>query len=154
MTTVETPYLNPPSEAERAAAAVAADKIQSFAGDSASAYAHLFAGDYGETEVVAIPRLALGLLADVLDVMAAGNAVMIVPVHTELSTQEGANILNVSRPHLVKLLEQGALPHTKTGRKRRIKLADLMAFKATREATSRTAMGELADQAQDLKLGY
>lgn len=143
-----------PSEAERAAAAVATAKIKSIAEESTGVYAHIFAGDYGETEVAAIPHLALDILIEVLDVMAAGNAVMIVPVHTELTTQEGADILNVSRPHFVKLLEQGALPHTKIGRHRRIKLADLMAFKATREATSRLAMDELAKQAQDLKLGY
>ncbi|AHF65883.1 excisionase domain-containing protein [Pseudomonas cichorii JBC1] len=63
-------------------------------------------------------------------------------------------MLNVSRPHLVKLLDQGALPHTKTGRHRRIKFADLMAYKEQRDQASRDAMDELAAQAQELGMGY
>ena len=74
----------------------------------------------------------------------------VVPVHAELTTQEAANILNVSRPHLVKLLEQGQLPYHKTGRHRRVLFADLMQFKEKRAQESNEAMQELADQGQDL----
>ena len=85
---------------------------------------------------------------------AAGNAVQVVPVHAELTTQEVANIMNVSRPHMVKLLEEGQLPYHKTGRHRRILFADLMEYKKKRDADSLVAMQELAAQAQELGLGY
>jgi excisionase family DNA binding protein len=84
--------------------------------------------------------------------LAVGNAVQVVPVHAELTTQEAANILNVSRPHMVKLLEEGKLPYHKTGRHRRVLFADLMRYKAQRESESNNAMQELADLSQGLGL--
>ncbi len=78
-----------------------------------------------------------------------GNAVQVVPVHAELTTQEAANILNVSRPHMVKLSEEGKLPHHKTGRHRRVLFADLMRYKAQRETDSNEAMQELVDLSQE-----
>lgn len=103
---------------------------------------------------VELPTSALRLLVDVLSELAEGNAVKVVPVHAELTTQEAADLLNVSRPHLVKLLEDGALPHHKTGKHRRVRFADLMQFKATRDQASEDAMRELSKQAQELNLGY
>ena len=76
----------------------------------------------------------------------------VVPVHAELTTQEAANILNVSRPHMVKLLEEGKLPFHKTGRHRRVLFADLMQYKAQREKESNEALQELADISQNLGL--
>ena len=63
-------------------------------------------------------------------------------------------MLNVSRPHLVKLLDEGLIPHTKTGSHRRIKFTDLMAYKAERDKASQAAMEALAAQAQELNMGY
>lgn len=103
---------------------------------------------------VELPTSALRLLVDILAELAEGNAVKVVPIHAELTTQEAADMLNVSRPHLVKLLESGALPFHKAGKHRRIRFADLMAFKAERDRTSTDAMEELAKQAQELRLGY
>lgn len=103
---------------------------------------------------IELPTAALTLLMNVLGELAEGNAVQVVPVHAELTTQEAANILNVSRPHMVKLLEDGHLPHHKTGRHRRVLFADLMAYKNERDATSQEAMQKLAAQAQELGLGY
>lgn len=101
-----------------------------------------------------LPRHAIELLRSVLTEMAQGNAVAIMPTHMELTTQEAANILNVSRPHLVKLLESGKLPFCKVGTHRRIKLQDLMDYKRQRDEESEAAMQALADQAQDLDMGY
>lgn len=101
-----------------------------------------------------LPRQAIELLRNLLIEMAQGNAVTIMPVHAELTTQEAANILNVSRPHLVKLLEEGELPFCKVGSHRRIKLQDLMAYQHRRDVESEAAMQALADQAQDLDMGY
>ena len=101
-----------------------------------------------------LPTSALRLLVDILAELADGNAVRVVPIHAELTTQDAADMLNVSRPHLVKLLESGALPFHKAGKHRRVRFADLMAFKAQRDRTSSLAMEELARQAQELRLGY
>jgi excisionase family DNA binding protein len=101
-----------------------------------------------------LPTSALRLLVDILGELAIGNAVKVVPVHAELTSQEAADLLNVSRPHLVKMLEEGAIPFTKTGRHRRIRFSDLMAFKQRRDEESQEAMEALAQQAQVLGMGY
>ncbi|WLH06124.1 helix-turn-helix domain-containing protein [Pseudomonas lurida] len=101
-----------------------------------------------------LPTSALRLLVDILGELAMGNAVKVVPVHAELTSQEAADLLNVSRPHLVKMLEEGAIPFTKTGRHRRIRFSDLMAFKQRRDEESQAAMEALANQAQELGMGY
>jgi excisionase family DNA binding protein len=103
---------------------------------------------------VELPTSALRLLVDVLSELAEGNAVKVVPIHAELTTQEAADMLNVSRPHLVKLLESGALAFHKTGKHRRIRFADLMVFKTEQDRASAQAMEALAKQAQELQLGY
>jgi excisionase family DNA binding protein len=103
---------------------------------------------------VELPTSALRLLVNILSELADGDAVKVVPIHAELMTQEAADLLNVSRPHLVKLLESGSLPFHKMGKHWRIRFADLMNFKTTRDRASGEAMEELAKQAQELELGY
>jgi len=110
--------------------------------------------DKNEAHQVELPTSALRLLIDILAELADGNAVKVVPVHAELTTQEAADLLNVSRPHLVKLLESHALPYHKTGKHRRVRFADLMRFKTERDQKSEQAMEALARQAQELGLGY
>ncbi|NHB62127.1 MULTISPECIES: helix-turn-helix domain-containing protein [Photorhabdus] len=106
--------------------------------------------DDHKSHQIEVPTSALTMLVQILSELASGNAVQIVPVHAELTTQEAANILNVSRPHMVKLLEDGCLPFHKTGRHRRIRFADLMEYKKQRNAESMEAMKALANQAQEL----
>lgn len=101
-----------------------------------------------------LPRRALQLLRDLLVEMAQGNAVTIVPTHAELTTQEAANILNVSRPYLVKLLEQGEIPFNKAGTHRRIRYQDLMEYREKLNEDSQTALDELTQQAQANDMGY
>ncbi len=107
-----------------------------------------------EAHQVELPTSALRLLVDILAALADGNAVKVLPVHAELTTQEAADLLNVSRPHLVKLLEEGQLAFHRTGKHRRVKFADLMAYKEKRAVESEQAMALLAQQAQDLGMGY
>ena len=103
---------------------------------------------------VELPTAALRLLVDILAELADGNAVKVVPVRAGLTTQDAADMLNVSRPHLVKLLESGALPFHKAGKHRRVRFADLMAFKAGRDRASSLAMEELARLVQEQCLEY
>ncbi|GGO40723.1 hypothetical protein GCM10008949_50530 [Deinococcus humi] len=88
----------------------------------------------------------------ILGEVAKGHAVQVLPVHAELSTQEAADLLGVSRPHLVKLLEEGALPHHKVGTHRRVKLDDVLTYRHQRDQDRRQALQALADLDQELGL--
>ena len=105
-------------------------------------------------ESIILPRSAVVLLRDLLAEMAKGNAVTVAPIHAELTTQEAAGLLNVSRPHVVKLIESGEIPCRKVGTHRRIRLHDLLGFKARRASISQRALDELARQAQEEGMGY
>lgn len=105
-------------------------------------------------EDMVLPRQAIDLLRTILSEMSQGNGITVMPVHAQLTTQKAANLLNVSRPFLVKLLEDGVLPFTKVGTHRRIAFADVLNYKRQQEQSADEAMQELADQAQDLGLGY
>jgi len=110
--------------------------------------------DKKKAHSVELPTSALRLLVDILAELGDGNAVKVVPVHAELTTQEAADLLNVSRPHFIKLLEAGLLAFHRTGKHRRVKFADLMQYKEARERASEQTMGELAQQSQALGMGY
>ncbi|RJT42673.1 helix-turn-helix domain-containing protein [Mesorhizobium waimense] len=86
--------------------------------------------------------------------MGQGNAVTIIPVHAELTTQEAADYLNVSRPYLIRLLEEGKLPFNMVGTHRRVKFSDLAAYRNNAEEERKKVMEELAAQAQELGMGY
>ncbi len=86
--------------------------------------------------------------------MARGQTLTLVPHGQELTTQEGADLLHMSRPHLVKLLEQGALPFKKVGSHRRVLLEDLLAYEAKQTHQREHQLQLLAAQAQELSLGY
>ena len=107
----------------------------------------------GETDVT-VPVSAIHMLVDILNQMAQGNAVSLVPIHAELTTQQAADLLNVSRPFLVKQLEAGAIPFYKVGRHRRVRFSDLMAYRERLDQQGANAADELAAQALELDLGY
>src|SRR5580698_4919381 len=104
-------------------------------------------------EPVVLPAAAVRLLGALLAELAKGNAVTLMPHHAELTTQEAADLLNVSRPFLIGLLENGQLPHHKVGtHRRRVRFADLMIYKRRRDAESEEALRELAVLSQEMKL--
>lgn len=108
----------------------------------------------GPEQELVLPQAAERLIALLLTEMAQGNVVTLIPIHAELTTQEAADFLNVSRPYLVKLLKAGKIPFHMVGTHRRIRFSDLMAHAKTSEAEQKEAMDELVRQAQELKLGY
>jgi excisionase family DNA binding protein len=105
----------------------------------------------GEIEV---PVAALRMLVDILANMAAGNALHLIPIHAELTTQEAADFLNVSRPYLIGVLERDELSHRKVGTHRRIAFRDLLAYREQSLARGKAALDALGTQAQELGLDY
>lgn len=101
-----------------------------------------------------VPVKAIRLLVEILDAMARGDAVSLIPIHRELTTQEAANILNVSRPYLVKLIESGEIPFHKNGVRRKVLFKDLMEYKQKRDRESMVLLDELTAEAQELDMGY
>jgi excisionase family DNA binding protein len=101
-----------------------------------------------------IPTSIYKVLVVAVAAMAQGSAVSIVPVHHELTTQQAADLLNVSRPHLVKLLDQGDIPHHKTGSHRRIYFEDLMRYRDVRDAGRREALRDLTRKSAEYGLDY
>lgn len=93
--------------------------------------------------VTLAPALTASLL-EVLRLVSSGRGFRMIPVESELTTQQAADLLNVSRPFLVKLLEEGNIPFTKTGRHRRVRADDLFAYKEKRDAERSDALSDLA----------
>lgn len=109
----------------------------------------------GPEESFMIPKGAFDLLVFILDSMAEGKAISIALVEAELSTQQAADLLAVSRPHLInKLLEPGLIPFSTVGKHRRIKLKDIIHYKEERRKKRKNNLQFLADQAQELNMGY
>ncbi len=125
-----------------------------------SKYAHndrlhlKIANQHQDPDDLILPGYAINLLLDILTEMSKGNAITVMPIHAELTTQEAAEILNVSRPHLVDLLEQGKIPFRKVGTHRRVLAKEVFDYKQRIDADRLEALAELTSQAQELGMGY
>jgi excisionase family DNA binding protein len=107
-----------------------------------------------EFPLLRLPPKVLRLFADMLGSLAEGKAVAIVRKDLDVTTQEAAMFLNVSRPYLVHLLEEGKIAYHKVGTHRRIRFEDVVQYKEERQKISQDALQKLADQAQELDMGY
>jgi excisionase family DNA binding protein len=108
-----------------------------------------FVGSDGE-ELVELSGPVAAALREVIEHMSRGAAVSIVPLHKELTTQQAADILNVSRQYLVRLLDRGEIPHHKVNRHRRIRFGELMEYKERRDARRREGLRKLTQLSQEL----
>lgn len=104
-------------------------------------------------ETIAIPRSVLQLLLLALNEMAQGNAVTLIPTNTELTTQQAADLLNVSRPYVVKLLDEKKIPSRMVGKYRRLRFDDLMAYKQKDDDARALILDQLSAETQELGIG-
>jgi excisionase family DNA binding protein len=148
-----TTLLSTPSDAEKALAVESSRQLAPLVqNERASTSISILEDELGQKIVV--PNVAISLLLEILTQMAQGNAVTLMPYHAELTTQQAADLLNVSRPFLVKLLESGDLAHRMVGKHRRVLLQDVMKYKENIDRARNETLNELVAQAQELNMGY
>lgn len=148
------PALNLPSTQEVDAAQAAVDALRGLDLHGQPTRVRLASPDRPDEVEVILPAEALHLLLRILTHMASGHAVTVMPVEAELTTQQAADLLGVSRPYLVRLLDDGVIAHHKVGTHRRVKAVDVIEYKKRDDADRRSALDELAAEAQALDLGY
>lgn len=138
-----------PTEAESQSAQIFLEQLSPLLSEESSDFR--ITSKSGE---VKLPPTAVKIMVDALRHLAEGRPVSVVSPDTDLTTQQAADILNVSRPYVVKLLEAGDIPFSKVGRHRRIRLEDLMDYKRRNDEERERAFDELVAQAQELDMGY
>jgi len=99
------------------------------------------------------PSIARGLFV-MLSALSEGDAVAVVPMGTDLTTQEAANLLGVSRPYLIRLIDQGVIPCEWVGSHRRIRVEDVLAYRRSRQAKQRAALRDLAEETESAGVRY
>lgn len=107
-----------------------------------------------ETDEITLPANLAGLIRDVLAYVAQGQPITILPVQAELTTGQAADLLGISRPHIVKLLEEGKIAFRQVGTKRRVPVSDLLRYREENKAQRLATLSELQAQAQELNMGY
>jgi len=142
-----------PTEKEMNLAATSIDKLQRYIQSTKEPTFQLVSKGM-DNETLVMPAAALRLLMVILAQMAAGNAVTLIPVHAELTTQEAADLLNVSRPYLVSLLETGKIPFRHVGSRRRVLAKDVLHYKDEIDKKRLDVLAELSNEAQKQDMGY
>jgi excisionase family DNA binding protein len=138
-----------PSEAEAGLAKETSRVLASHLKKGAAMKLRIVDDDAGQA-TVKLPASAVGLLLRILEEMARGNAVTIIPVHAELTTQEAADMLNISRPSLIQLLDEGKIEYRRVGTHRRVRFEAVMEYKRQMDEQRRAALRELAAYDQEL----
>lgn len=147
--------VQPPTETQAREAAVAVRALAPMLSTRKGAAATLLVKPpKGTGEEVVVPKRAFELFVSILEQMSRGNAVTVIPIHAELTTQEAASLLNVSRPYLVRLLDSGKIPFHMVGTHRRVLAKDLRDFQQRDLMEREEAAAELTEEAQKLGLGY
>lgn len=103
-------------------------------------------------EAIELPGGIQTLLVSIVENLRAGNGVSVIPLHAELTTVQAAELLNVSRPYVIKQIEAGVIPHHMVGTHRRLKLVDVLAYRDRLEAQADEALDAMTAEAEDLGL--
>lgn len=143
-----------PSAEEAALAKISSQELSGFIETKAETQQLSITDAKGVAHDVQMPVAALQLLVNVLTELGNGNTVKLVPVHAELTTQEGADILNVSRPTFVKMLDDKLIPFTQAGNRRKVRFSDVQSYKNRLETDRLATLNELSALDQELGLGY
>lgn len=148
---IQTPTSIAPSEADVILAYQTSRRLNQIL-DDRKEYRLQLVHDDKPDDVVKIPASAMQLLVKMLSEMGQGHAVALTPIESEITTQQAADILNVSRPFLVQLLEKGEIPFRKVGTRRRIQTEDVLAYKQEMYEKRHQALAELTAYDQELGL--
>jgi excisionase family DNA binding protein len=138
-----------PTKADSSLAKVSSQQLSAHLGDGGL---RLELKTGATSKELVLPPSALSLLVRILTEMGQGNAVTVTPILAELTTQQAADLLNVSRPHVVKLLDEGAIPSRKVGSHRRVELEDLLVYKRDFLSKRHAALDELQALSRELDL--
>ncbi len=108
----------------------------------------------GNTHEVTLPSSVLSMMIEMMTQLSQGNSVNITPIHAELTTQEAADLLNMSRPTLIKLLDSGDIPFYRTGNRRKVPFSDVIKYKENLEVDRLSTLDELSALDQEMGMGY
>jgi len=142
----------PPSEREAVIARTSKQLLARYAREDQSLMVQVMDADHQEP--IELPAGAVTLLLDILGAMAPGQGVTIIPEDAELTTVQAADILHVSRPFLIKLLDEGKIPYRKVGKHRRIRGEDVMNYKWAIDQEREAVLDQLVADAQEQDMGY
>jgi excisionase family DNA binding protein len=142
----------PPSAHDATVARVSSQLLSRYARQKQPLVLRVADGD--QEAPIELPAGALALLVEILEVMAAGRGVTLIPENAELTTVQAAEALNVSRPFLIRLLDAGTIPYRKVGTHRRIRAEDVMTYKAAIDRDRKAALDQLVVEAQEQDMGY
>ncbi|WP_087019634.1 excisionase family DNA-binding protein [Thaumasiovibrio subtropicus] len=143
-----------PSAEEMALARLSSQELSAVIESSGAAQQISVVDKSGKIHEVTLPASALKMMLEVLTQLGNGNSVNITPIHAELTTQEGADLLNMSRPTFIKLLDTGTIPYSRIGNRRKVQFAAVMAYKQQLEVQRLKTLDELSALDQELDMGY
>ncbi len=142
----------PPTERESVIARTSKQLLSRYAREDQPLTLRVIDADHDEP--LELPAGAVTLLLDILGAMASGQGVTLIPEDAELTSVQAADILHVSRPFLIKLLEAGQIPYRKVGKHRRIRMEDVMNYKQAIDQEREAVLDRLVADAQEQDMGY
>lgn len=143
-----------PSHEEAALAKFSSRELAAYVETQAATQQVAITSKDGTAHQVEVPVSALRLLVDILTELGEGNTVKLIPVHAEMTTQEGADLMNMSRPTFIKLLDEGKIPFHRVGNRRKVKYMDVLEYKQELDRKRLQALDELSELDQSMGLDY
>ena len=142
----------PPNEQDSIVARTSKQMLSRYVKENQSLTLRVIDADRNES--IELPAGAVVMLLDILGAMASGQGITLIPENAELTTVQSADVLNVSRPFLIKLLEEGHIPYRKVGKHRRIRMEDVMNYKQKIDQEREAVLDQLVADAQEQDMGY